>query len=729
MAVGEKGAAMTSIDGLAWEYARIATDATLRGIAFGGGKFVAVGDFGVIATSPDGKSWNLEPNSFFGTLEAVAYGGGRFVAVGEDAFVLSSEDGSLWTLRGWGTTDLRSVAYGNGRFVAVGGEPEQSFPFPRIPARSLVLWSSDGVAWAASSTDVDGVPRVVVYGDGAFLMGVHRSYSGGRDYYKSDNGSDWLYLSEFNQCGDLNCGVYGNGRFSMFSGGPSCLPNVYESSVDGLRWSNKAGSLSSPARGVARGRNRMVVVGGIGSGTFGTINDILVIHDNGDLEKPSSVSGASNYPLLHTGGRFFALNGSAFGILDGRLLTSQDGADWKEPILPVGSTARDIAWGTSGFVAVGQAGKVLISTNGMDWSERTTGASNDFTGIAFGGGKYVGVSPDGGVMQSSDAQQWTFNSLTPVIQLSQVEFAGGMFVALNQLDGSVVISADGMDWRMPSTPPATNLHRIREVDGGVIGFNVDGGVFRSSDGDQWTQVIENLPALRIQDVDYHEGLYVVAQANNYGPGYEWQLLTVRVGEVLIRRNLPSRDPIFSVAIGAESVVGSGIWPTFIVQSDPLTNQGPSIVMEPSATAVASGGEISLKVLAVGSSELAYQWLSNNVALPGETRSSLYISGWTPGATAMMSVTVTNAAGAVISTPARVLFGDAPQLEALPQPTAGVLVRGTPGLNYRIEFSNVGDFDGGWQTLTNIVLSSPEEFVSDPITPEGEGRIYRALLFP
>jgi hypothetical protein len=62
----------------------------LRGVASGGGEFVAVGDGGVILASFDGTNWTSNPSGASVILRAVAYGKGNFVAVGDQGTILES---------------------------------------------------------------------------------------------------------------------------------------------------------------------------------------------------------------------------------------------------------------------------------------------------------------------------------------------------------------------------------------------------------------------------------------------------------------------------------------------------------------------------------------------------------------------------------------------------------------------------------------------------------------
>jgi len=70
----------------------------VRGIAYGGGKFVAVGASGKAAYSTDGVNWTLSGDTkITGWINCIAYGGNKFVAGGDDGIMSYSTDGIAWT--------------------------------------------------------------------------------------------------------------------------------------------------------------------------------------------------------------------------------------------------------------------------------------------------------------------------------------------------------------------------------------------------------------------------------------------------------------------------------------------------------------------------------------------------------------------------------------------------------------------------------------------------------
>jgi hypothetical protein len=115
------------------------SQAIIRGIAYGGGKFVAVGSNGKAAYSADGVTWTAVTNTTFGSSEdirGIAYGGGKFVAVGaggtgsDGSKMVYSADGITWTAvanTAFGSSMIHGIAYGGGKFVAVGQSGKMAY--------------------------------------------------------------------------------------------------------------------------------------------------------------------------------------------------------------------------------------------------------------------------------------------------------------------------------------------------------------------------------------------------------------------------------------------------------------------------------------------------------------------------------------------------------------------------------------------------------------------------
>ncbi|MDA8121367.1 MAG: sialidase family protein [Deltaproteobacteria bacterium] len=181
----------------------------LRGVAFGGGTFVAVGNGGAIYWSDNvAAGWTLvnPPPVAGATLFDVAYGNGTFVAVGDNALLTSGDGGRNWQARDAGGLSYSGVGYASGVFLALAYDPVYDVIQP--------YYSMDeGATWTATVyqfTPIDG-SIILTSGGGQFV--VVNSY--GEIWLPSapvtDPASTWAPV--VNLPWALTCGTAGNGRY------------------------------------------------------------------------------------------------------------------------------------------------------------------------------------------------------------------------------------------------------------------------------------------------------------------------------------------------------------------------------------------------------------------------------------------------------------------------------------------------------------------------------------
>ena len=123
VAVGSNGKTVHSEDnGASWTISNNPRG-SMRGIAFGDGRFVAVGTTitsPVVYSGDGGQTWMDPATKPSNRLLGVAYANGRFVAVGESGYGAYSDDGgNTWSDTTIGNA-VRAVAFGNNTYVAVG---------------------------------------------------------------------------------------------------------------------------------------------------------------------------------------------------------------------------------------------------------------------------------------------------------------------------------------------------------------------------------------------------------------------------------------------------------------------------------------------------------------------------------------------------------------------------------------------------------------------------------
>ncbi|MBI1175950.1 hypothetical protein GC207_00765 [bacterium] len=162
--VGGKGTIVTSSDGLQFESHIYSTNENYFKVIATDHGFVAAGANGIIRTSADGTDWNLENTSSDATLKDLAFGGGKVVAIGWNASgkpygqFLVRDSNADWQAV-WPAADEfinSSIAFGNGHFVASGYYGE--------------VWiSDDGTQWQKSQTGIGETILPIQFINGQFI--------------------------------------------------------------------------------------------------------------------------------------------------------------------------------------------------------------------------------------------------------------------------------------------------------------------------------------------------------------------------------------------------------------------------------------------------------------------------------------------------------------------------------------------------------------------------------
>jgi hypothetical protein len=230
VAVGGNNTMVSSTDGETW--ASVIFTGHLSDIAWGGTsgseKFVAVGSGGTIVYSSDGATWTPVADSKFGSslINAIAWGNGKWFAAGEEGKMASSTDGIIWTLVNnttFGSSDhIYGISCGAGKWVAVG--------LGSGIVGGKIAYSSDGVTWTAVSSinhpffATNSSIQSAAWGAGKWVVGGGIANTGARLAY-SVNGTSWTTaghffgLSLFSVYGTAWGGPAGGKRFIAVGGG------------------------------------------------------------------------------------------------------------------------------------------------------------------------------------------------------------------------------------------------------------------------------------------------------------------------------------------------------------------------------------------------------------------------------------------------------------------------------------------------------------------------------
>lgn len=199
------------------------------------------------------------------------------------------------------------------------------------------------------------------------------------------------------------------------------------------------------------------------------------------------------------------LSGVAYGTAgwvavgdNGTSVAALDGVTWE--VKPTGVTANLNGIFTSplgGYVATGANGTILLGSVSAVWTVATaTGTTNDLYAATLGNNRYVVAGAAGTILTSTDASTWTVTPSGTTSDLRGLAYAGittttdGVstlnhhFVAVGK-GGTVLHSSDGLAWTTVAPFTAGDLNAV--VYGGqFVAVGAAGGIFTSPDGLAWT---------------------------------------------------------------------------------------------------------------------------------------------------------------------------------------------------------------------------------------------------
>ncbi len=205
--------------------------------------------------------------------------------------------------------------------------------------------------------------------------------------------------------------------------------------------------------------------------------------------------------------------------------------------------------------------------------------------------------------------------------------------------------------------------------------------------------------------------------DNPGTNFGWILICGAEGTIESARRISSRE----TASTAPSLV--------VTFTNAPAATPPAISSQPQSLTVLPGENAAFSVTASGSSPLSYQWSLNQAVLAGFTNATLSLAGVQAVNAGSYTVTITNTAGAVTSTPAILSLAPLPAILAA-KPVAGSLNLSFPIVarhNYAVQFRDSLSA-GGWLGLTNFNAStSANTVVSDALS--ASQRFYRLQVTP
>lgn len=121
----------------------------------------------------------------------------------------------------------------------------------------------------------------------------------------------------------------------------------------------------------------------------------------------------------------------------------------------------------------------------------------------------------------------------------------------------------------------------------------------------------------------------------------------------------------------------------------------SITSQPASASVLIGADVTFGVTATGTAPLSYQWKKDDVALAGETASSLSLTSVQLADSGVYTVVVTNPAGSVTSNPATLTVSATAVAPSITTPPASQTLTVGSALNLTVDASGTTPFTYQW----------------------------------
>ena len=566
VAVGDNGTILYSTDTATWIPEVSGTTNRLNGVKYGNNGFVAVGDASAIFQSTDGITWVQRASPVSNKLSAVSYTAGRYVAVGSSGVIVTSTNGVNWSsintgapynfngVDGGTVLITTGVTHTENRFVAVGDS-------------GLIMTSSDGLAWTLrfsgtffrlNSASISGnytasYPMVVV-GDAGTL---ETSTDGGTSWTVATSGTSENLLAVANDSVNGALARYG----AIGQGG------VFITGVNNI-WQIQTNNSATNLNGLVYTHGNFVAVG-----DSGMIQAAIpwLSRDSKTLQSLNAVTFG--------GGAFVAVGGTA-NISTNAIVRSTNGQDWAIVHSGIEGALHGIAYGTNGYVAVGELGAIMTSSNGLNWSGQNIGStSNIFYGITYGNGVYVIVGAYAVISgpfynhfpvayRSTDGISWAGPYALSVSANSSITFGDNIFVSVGGTQA--ITSPDGMTWTSHNTgvPYGYTLSGVTYGNGLFLAV---AGIFStvSQDGTNWSA--NTTPLVTASCIAYGDQGFVGA----YGGPPIATILTTPDGTNLTRRGFDGASGSIVFGNGTYVIVGGSQYASVfnqISQSIPTNSQ-------------------------------------------------------------------------------------------------------------------------------------------------------------
>ncbi len=156
---------------------------------------------------------------------------------------------------------------------------------------------------------------------------------------------------------------------------------------------------------------------------------------------------------------------------------------------------------------------------------------------------------------------------------------------------------------------------------------------------------------------------------------------------------------------------------------------PAITQLPQSTNVAAGAKVQLTCAETGDAPLSYQWLFDNLPIPGATGAVLALTNVQPYQSGQYAVLVTNTAGSLTSFPATLGVSGSSTVTLITPKLSVALSNGQVQLSFqanpgRIYSWHVSTNLTSWSELTSFVSGGSPGRLTIPLSPAAPIRYYR-----
>jgi hypothetical protein len=203
------------------------------------------------------------------------------------------------------------------------------------------------------------------------------------------------------------------------------------------------------------------------------------------------------------------------------------------------------------------------------------------------------------------------------------------------------------------------------------------------------------------------GTFTVTAAGDSPLTYRWYfntntLLAGQTGTNLFLPSVTTND-MGTYTVVVTNLFGAATSSPALLTVTVTSTTKPSIVAQPQSLTTTNGYAAQFSMVASGSSPLYYQWYFNtNTVLTGETNNLLTLPSTTSGNAGYYTVSVTNSAGAVTSSPALLTVLLKPFITTQPQ---NLNVTNADTASFSVTATSVSPLTYQWFFNTNTLLAS------------------------